>query len=135
MARAASSEDTAHYIHLMNWVSCYKGASVFDYPLHEKIELIEKASMAQNRKHQTMRAMNPNYGKMWQKNLPYQNVTNLVDFALTESCRPYYTDHIFGQETSFQIQKSMADWISRSHTTINGGFTFDTETSLGIFLS
>jgi len=135
MARAASSEDTVHYIHLMNWVSCYKGASVFDYALEAKVNLIEHALQSHKGVHEAMMVMSPSYSKMWQNKLSYQNITNLVDFALAASIRTSYIDHIFGQEASFQINSSMANCtLRRSHTTIHGGFTFDTETNLQLLL-
>ena len=131
MAKMAGSQDTVHYVHLMNWVCNYNGASVFDYQFQDKVELIEHALQTHKGVHQAQWDMVPNYAKMWPRQLKYQNVTNLVDYGLTEACRTNYIEHIFGREIGSQIKiSSAAPGLRRSQTTICGAFTFDTETTL-----
>eukprot|EP00092_Neocalanus_flemingeri_P055381 GFUD01065436.1.p1 GENE.GFUD01065436.1~~GFUD01065436.1.p1 ORF type:complete len:161 (+),score=25.80 GFUD01065436.1:3-485(+) len=133
MAEAASSEDSVHYVHLMNWVNCYKGASVFDYGYEDKVILIDQALKAHRDMHQFKIRTNPSYSKMWAGQIRYENPTNLVDYALTVTCRNKYLDFLFGKEISFQMNPSFADSnLRRSYTTICGGFTFDKETPIGI---
>jgi len=134
MVKATNSEDTVHYVHMMNWVSSYKGASVFDYEHNGKIELIKAALEKHRMIHEYFWNSAENYRKMWSKEIKYENTTNLVDFALTVECHQNYLDAFFG-DIQIKGQTSMAHRnLRRSHTTIYGGFTLDAEASLGVYL-
>ena len=119
MAEAASSEDTLHYVHMMNWTSFYKGGSVFDYTYEDKVNLIDHALKASRDVHQERIRISSSYAKMWAKQRKYENPTNLVDFALTVTCREKYLDFLFGGEIQFHMNASFADSnLRRTATTI-----------------
>ena len=93
--------------------------------------LVENALAGHRNFHQSFPKSNESYGKMWAKEIQYENVVNIVDFALTVNCQKNYLDYFFGKEIDFQMRQSFADKnLRRSHTTIAGGFTFDTETTI-----
>jgi hypothetical protein len=64
MSKAVSSDDTVHYVHMMNWVRCYKGASYFDYEYQDKIMLVENALAGCRNFHQSFHQSHESYGNM-----------------------------------------------------------------------
>ena len=63
MAKAASSTNTVHYFHVMNWAQCYKGSSIFDYK--RKMSLIKAAFKSYKLCHKYQISKSENYRKMW----------------------------------------------------------------------
>ena len=94
MARAASSKNTVHYVHIMNWTQCYKGANIFDYK--DKMPVIKSAFDSYKLSHKDLASKSENYRKMWAEEIKYMNNINVIDWSLSNKCRDKYLDHFFG---------------------------------------
>ena len=82
MARAASTDETVHYFHMMNWVQNYKGASVFDYSLEGKVQLVTNGINAFKNAHTFFYGLET-YRSMWTEEIKCRNDLNVI-FSLQE---------------------------------------------------
>ena len=94
MAKAASSTNTVHYFHVMNWAQCYKGSSIFDYK--RKMSLIKAAFKSYKLCHKDQISKSENYRKMWADELKFMNNVSVLDWSLTNECGDKYLNHFFG---------------------------------------
>ena len=125
MSRAASSSDTTHYLHIMNWTQCYKGASVIDY--QHKLPIIKKAFKEYRRCHKKLLSISSNYRQMWSEKIMFMNYASVVDWSLSNDCSDKYLWYFFaGKDTEFLSNPPyLGHWgFQRSDTNICGKFKF-----------
>ena len=124
MARAASTDETVHYFHMMNWVQNYKGASVFDYSLEGKVQLVTNGINAFKNAHAFLYGLET-YRSMWTEEIKCRNDLNVIDFFLARDCGEKYLKHFLGNGIEFSLAPQNYGQFHRSGTTMRAGITFD----------